>query len=221
MFIKKWTNARLSDIIDEENKSQKGQKVNKLIARTAAITFAALILITAIVYGCFALVAPRKMSEFYSGAGSGALSLKYAERAYKTDKTEDNLVFTIKRAIAANNNEKTVEYCRILFSDKVGLSADETQFLQNKYCVALYDLDKYSEAIRTAFGFSGGYLSGNALEGLTVNALGKKDSEFLIMILNDLQLMEQNPEIAAENKQRLQKEIELVKKFIKDNPPAE
>lgn len=193
--------------------------MNKLIAKTAAITFGALLTVTLIIYLCFALFAPLKMSEFYNGVGSGTLSLKYAERAYEKDTTDDNLLLVIRRAIAAENPDKTVQYCEILFEkvpDK--LSEDETVYYQIKYCVALYDTGKDDLAITCAYGFSKNYLPNNAMEGLTAYGFTKGDKKFMQNILTQLNLMVDFPDITEENRTTLKTRIAQIEKYLDIKP---
>lgn len=205
-------------------KTEKEKSVNKLIAKTAAITFAALLTATLLVYGCFAIFAPAALSDFYMNAGNESLSLKYAERAYRKDGTQERLIIVIKRAIAAGDKKKICENCEILFDEPVsGISDEEKIFLQNKYCAALYSLGKTPEAIRRAASFSDGYYEGNPLEGLVFNAISEKDAVFLRDVLSSLELIAESPELDESNRARLKEEISVVKDFIDkaDNPAPE
>lgn len=189
--------------------------MNKLIAKTAAITFGTLLALTLIVYFCFALFAPLKLCEFYNGVGSGSLSLKYAERAYEKDETDDNLLLVIRRSIAAKNADKTAEYCEKLFKNvPIGLTADETVYYQIKYCTALYDLDKPDRAVNVAVGFSQGFLPGNALENLAAYGLEKNDEKLLKDILTELKLMSDFPDMTEENRARLKTRIGQIGKYL-------
>lgn len=198
--------------------------MNKLIAKTAAITFAALLAVTLLVYGCFAIFAPAVLSDFYLNAGNESLSLKYAESAYRKDGTQERLLIVIKRAIAADDKKKICENCEILFDAPVsGISDEEKVFLQNKYCAALYSLGKAPEAIRRAVDFSDGYYAGNPLEGLVFNAISEKDVGFLRDVLNSLELIAESPDIDETDKARLTEEISVVKDCIEksENPALE
>ena len=88
--------------------------MNKLIVKTALITLAVLLAVSSMIYLCFALFAPSKMSEFYDGLGSGELSLHYAERAYEKSGEEGDLLIVVRRAVAAKIPKKpqnTVPFC--------------------------------------------------------------------------------------------------------------
>jgi len=192
--------------------------VNKLIAKTAAITFSALIVVSLLIFAGLALFAPAVMSEFCVNIGDEKAALGYAERAYEKDETQSNLLIVVKRALAVEDDFAVAKYCAILYSETPqGLSSDEDSFYKNRYCSALYEIGEREEAVNKASLFSKRYEQGNPLENLIANAFSKKDESFLQMLKAELEYMSGSPELNSEANDRLNEHLEMINKFLNNN----
>ena len=189
--------------------------MNKLIVKTALITLAVLLAVSSMIYLCFALFAPSKMSEFYDGLGSGELSLKYAERAYEKSGEEGDLLIVVRRAVAAKNAKKTAKYCAVLFEKFPDfVSGEELAYYQYKYCVALYDCGEKDKAVDEASKFSKYFEPGNPLESLAAYVFEKNDTESLRYVLEDIKFIADSPEIGEVNRERAKKRIKTIEDYL-------
>lgn len=189
--------------------------MNKLIVKTALITLAVLLAVSSMIYLCFALFAPSKMSEFYDGLGSGELSLHYAECAYKKSGEEGDLLIVVRRAVAAKNSKKTAKYCAVLFEKFPDfVSGEELAYYQYKYCVALCDCGEKDTAVNKAVEFSKYFEPGNPLESLAAYGFEKKDTELLNLMLNDIRLIAESPEVSEANSERAKSRIKIIEDYL-------
>lgn len=193
--------------------------MNKLILKTASVTVVVLLVACLLTYGALAIFSPLTLSDFYFEAGLSDTSLKYAVRAYEKDDSTENLVKVIDRAIEVDDKNIVAEYCEKLFERDSFMDKGKLTFYKSKYCIALYKSGKSDVALEKAVEFSRGYLIGNPLEGLAVNAIESRDVNFLQLIKSSLYLL--RGEALPENAARIDAQLEMIEGYIKSVQNAE
>ena len=88
--------------------------MKKLILKTALLTLAALICVSAMLYGFFALFFPGKIGNLFDGLGRGDIAVAYYELQYQKTSEFDDLVDISTRLDARADSHKAKKYLKIL-----------------------------------------------------------------------------------------------------------
>ena len=139
--------------------------MGKIIAKTALITFLAIIVLIGAVGGMFIWLAPETVAKSCESLGFDSLSLKMYERTYKKDKTINNLHRVVDKSILFGGDETLLKYYPEFESHK-----DYEKFIQ------ALDEANYDENAKVIVNLK---LSneGNRLKTRYVSALAKDDFE--------------------------------------------
>lgn len=162
--------------------------MKKQVIKTALITLAVLVIISALAFGSFCLFAPASAGEFFSDAGKFETALRYAERAYEKEGSAQNLKTLVNRAINANDEDKIIAYGELFLKrSDGGWTVDEVYRVAGKYCVALIKKGEAEKAVSTAALFSGGYGNLNPFESIILHGTQNKDKSLLQLTLAKLE----------------------------------
>lgn len=210
--------------------------MKKVILKTASITLAAVIVAALICYGVFACFFPYNLASFYRGVSNYDLALKYSERGYQKSATHDvsELLIVVYDAIDAQNDKQIEKYAAksLLSGD---LSQSERLHVSQRYCVALYNLNKKNLALEKAAdltlggALTTGYVKGNPLRSVMGEALqcasdGMKKgegvsaelTEYIKKIGETLKNMQtENPDMPENQSALLSGDISVVGEFLK------
>lgn len=191
--------------------------MRKLVLKTALITLGALIALTALLYGAFALFAPNKMVSFHKDMGNLNIALRYQERIYDNEQSNSNLISVVNLAIASNNDEKVEKYAKILIEkndlSQISLTEEYADFVIYEYCVSLYNLNKKDKCLSVATAYSTQYNENDPIRSLCVFAIQKEDKLFLQDIVQKLNNFNTD-QLSEENKQILQRDIAIINEYM-------
>lgn len=84
--------------------------MKKLVLKVSALTIVAILILLAIVYGCFSLFAPHLLGSLFERVGANNASLYFYEKEYNKNQNTTNLYRVLNKAIIFENNDKVIEY---------------------------------------------------------------------------------------------------------------
>lgn len=197
--------------------------MQKVVVKSASITLIVLIVLCICTYAGFAIFAPQKISNFYSDMGNMPLSLKYQEKVYQKDPSQENLLAVLNKAIAAEHDQKIIEYTQTLHDKVKNQQVEVTQsylnFVTAKYCMALYQTDRLEEALQVAFESSKDYGELNVVQRFMLNAIEKNERGLLQKLLTDLKTFKDQNQSSLTSLalQRLQTDITNLTAYLDRN----
>lgn len=133
--------------------------MKKLILKTALLTLAALICVSAMLYGFFALFFPAKIGDLFDGFGRKDIAVAYYELEYQKTSEFDDLVDICTRLDARGDSHRTQKYLEILVEhqdfeefcsnrDKANTNPLKSKdFFYGKLFIATKECDGIDEAI--------------------------------------------------------------------------
>ena len=169
-------------------------RLDKVIVRAVLSTLAAIVLL----FGCLLLALcflyPSTMMTITYDLGMDKACVKYAMRAYNRSDEVYYAAYATEVAIGADLDEK-IEECGLAFMDNAdfeeyctardermqlpaGLTGQYAQYIYGQVSLAQYRQGEVDGAINTAFDAlkENSFPKNNAVEGLALTALMKKDS---------------------------------------------
>lgn len=140
--------------------------MKKLVIKTALITLAGIIAITACFYLILALASPKTLAKFYDNAGFYGASIKYYEKQYKKTNEYSDLYILCTKVDEKNDSERAILYLDemiesdefIYFSTYIDENTQNSfltkDFICGKYACALY----YNNGVTGAINYSKNYI---------------------------------------------------------------
>lgn len=156
--------------------------MKNLIIKTAAVTFACIVLCFSVLYGALVLISPSTLAGFYKNTGADSVALRYAELAYNKSPAYDTAYAAAECAVDADNSQATVKYCDIVLKSGK-LPEDEVNYFAINYVSALYFTGDGDGAINAAFLYVDGYSSFNPVRSLISGGIQSNDGQFLNKLL--------------------------------------
>ena len=92
--------------------------MKKLVLKVSCLTVGAILVLLAIVYGCFSLFAPHLLGSLFERVGANNASLYFYEKEYNKNPNTTNLYRVLNKAIIFENNPKIVEYFEKFYLDE-------------------------------------------------------------------------------------------------------
>lgn len=137
--------------------------MKKLVLKTVAITLAAVLCLSLIVYGIIALSSPITLAKAYDGLGWYKPAVRYYENQYEKTQSNDDLFVLCTKVNEYTDSQRAVKYLGELIEkedyldycekvDKQQKDQDFTteNFIDGKYVVAVFSLRGMSKAITQA-----------------------------------------------------------------------
>lgn len=189
--------------------------VKNLIIKTAIITFSCVALFLSVGYICLATFAPAAVADFFADMGDDDVALFYREKAYNSNRCQNNLEKVTDAAINAENDEKIIKYAGELlqYADKAYYTAEYYAYVSGAYSVALYKSGDKAHALEKAEELSVEYGDYNAIEQLIAFSVQKNDNDFLSSVLHKLVAFDSDT-LSAEAKARLDMDVANLTKYL-------
>lgn len=206
--------------------------MGKFIAKTALITVGAIVALTLLCYGFFALFLPGTLSSFYENIGATDAAINCAERQYeKTNdrkdlkrlveliafggkETDENLKKMALYGVKLCDGEQFVKEECAAYGEKGG---NYYLLMTSKTAKAVYLSGDKSLAVKKAEEYlknclsSGKYMySGSAIKSLLVTSCDKKDNETVLKITDVIKNLDET-KISDEDKVQIENDLEKVK----------
>lgn len=134
--------------------------MKKLVLKTVAITLAAVLCLSLIVYGIIALSSPITLAKAYDGLGWYKPAVRYYENQYEKTQSNDDLFVLCTKVNEYTDSQRAVKYLGELIEkedyldycekvDKQQKDQDFTteNFIDGKYVVAVFSLRGFSKAL--------------------------------------------------------------------------
>ena len=169
-------------------------RLDKVIVRAVLSTLAAIVVLFGCLFLALCFLYPSTMMTITYDLGMDKASVKYAMRAYNRSDEVYYVVYATEVAIGADLDEK-IEECGLAFIDNAdfeayctardekmqlpaGLTGQYAQYVYGQVSLAQYRQGEVDGAISTAFDAlkENSFPKNNAVEGLALTALMKKDS---------------------------------------------
>ncbi|MBQ8320541.1 MAG: hypothetical protein IJX81_06640 [Clostridia bacterium] len=193
-------------------------RVDKVIAKAAVSTFAAIVALCAFLLAALCLGFPSTMMKLTYDLGLDGLSVKFASTAYsRSQKSVYYIAYATEVAIGADDYENVVKCGKAFIADEEfatyakernaalvdeGVGTYE-QYVYGKICVAEYLLGEKESALTDAAAYLGaGFPTGNALTALLVETIKADDKETAAAVLSVLQEIETRIETLPEEEAR-------------------
>lgn len=127
--------------------------MKKLVLKTVAITFAALVAACAAIYAFVAFVSPKTLAKFWANAGNYSYSVKYYEKQYEKSETVSDLATLCAKIDVKDDSARAVKYLAI-FTDNEEFTAfcDEEDknggytMTSYEYYYGMYSVAEYYES---------------------------------------------------------------------------
>lgn len=120
--------------------------MKKLVIKTACITLACVVALSAILVGFFALFFPKKLGDFFSKFGAYHITVSLYERNYEIKRTEESLVLLINYADPYKDDD-TADYVEDMIYIYGVVSLEDAEFYYGKYVVSKAFDEEVDEAL--------------------------------------------------------------------------
>ncbi len=180
--------------------------MGKLIAKTAAITFACIIVVALVLFGIFSLFVPSVMVSLTDSLGMTGACAYYSVAQYEKSGDVSDLADAVSRSYEAEHYDAAAEYGAILRIDPGyeeycaardaetdftgplgGLLGTADQFFAGITAESQYRCDQKDAALETAFDAIGSsFDDADAVTYLAGAAIGAQDADFCGRILDEL-----------------------------------
>ena len=207
-------------------------RVDKVIARAALSTVAAILLLCAMMIATLCLAFPQTVMKLTYDLGMDGASVKFATIAY--ERSENNvyyIAYATEVAIGAEDYENVRSCGKTFVQDKEAFKAyaaerDKSmnaesgayeQYVYGKICVAEYRLGDKQTALLDASGYlQGKFPANNALIALLLEAIKSGDKETATAVLNTMQTLksEQGAALSSAEAERLDSLITATGEWI-------
>ncbi len=180
-------------------------RVDKVIARAALSTAAAILLLCAIMIATLCFAFPQTMMKFTYDLGLDGASVKFATTAYeRSGKNIYYIAYATEVAIGADDYENVVSCGKELVQgeDFKGYASERDaamtemasgayeQYIYGKICVAEYRLGEKEAALFDAGKYlSGGFPANNPLIAVLMEAIKAGDKQTATAVFNTMQTM--------------------------------
>ena len=157
--------------------------MQKTIIKTALITLGVIIVACGLFFCGMLLFDSVRSAQFFSNMGNEETALKYYERAYEREASDENLLLVINSCISAGDNEALIEYFEIYNMNKSKAESEYDEFIAGKYCTALLEAGRTEDAFKTAKKYVGSYSSTCAPRAIIAYGFSKQDKVVLTSAL--------------------------------------
>ena len=179
---------------------EEGTHIDKIIARAALRTLAAIGVLLAFMSLMLCLVFPSTMMYITYDLGMDGASVRYGMRAYRNTDDIRYCAFAMETAIGADKDEQ-IEYCGMKLAShenfalycqmrdaKIDGEGLYKQYIYGQIALAQYRMGKREAALQTSLSAleSGRFPENNAFFALALNALMAKDQAMVDMIKNQI-----------------------------------
>ena len=192
--------------------------MEKTIIKSALITLAVIIGLFVCVNAGFALFAPAKLADVYFNAGCEKVALWLNESDYNRNGTNEKLVTVVNRSIAAQKEQKTLEYGKMLIdkynANDIELDQDYIYFIGGEYCTILAKTGNEQDALTVAAELSVKYGQSNPVQALIYYAIQSENNQLLEQIRDLLNDMLTSSSVTAEGMVRLTTDVANLNKLL-------
>ena len=191
--------------------------MKKTIIKTALITFGAIIIACGLIFGGMLLFDSHRSAQFFSNMGKEETALKYYERAYERDTSEENLLLVINSSISAGDNVTLIEYFEIYDKNKIRAESKDDEFIAGKYCMALLEAGRTEDAFAVAIKYVGGYSSTCAPRAIIAYGVSENNKSILEKALVMLKAIELDSGLSLSDSAKglIVKDITMIEEFLK------
>ena len=135
--------------------------MKKLVLKTAAITLACVVGLTAIIFGIFALFIPKPLANLFDKLGWYSWSMSYYEKQYQKSNDVEDLYTVCLKVDQENDSERAEKYLAIIVGmdnfrdfcrskDRKGDALTTEEYLEAKYVNVVYRNKGIDEAMQKA-----------------------------------------------------------------------
>lgn len=207
-------------------------RVDKVIARAALSTVAAILLLCAIMIATLCFAFPQTMMKFTYDLGMDGASVKFATTAYeRSEKNIYYIAYATEVAIGADDYENVVSCGKAFVQDETvfkGYAAERNeameatsgayeQYIYGKICVAEYLLGEKETAVFDAVEYlGGGFPANNAMIAVLLEAIKADDKGTATLVLKTMQTLktEAGSSLLSEEADRLDNLIEATGEWL-------
>ncbi len=157
--------------------------MQKTIIKTALITVGAIIIACGLIFGSILIFDSHTSAQFFSNIGKEETALKYYERAYEREESEENLLLVINSSISASDNAALIEYFEIYDKSKNKAEDEYDEFIAGKYCTALLEEGRPEDAGKSGKKYVGDYSSTCGPRAMSAYGFSKQDKAILTSAL--------------------------------------
>ena len=195
---------------------EKLMRVDKVIARAALSTVAAILILCAMMIATLCLAFPQTMMKLTYDLGLDGASVKFASTAY--ERSGNNvyyIAYATEVAIGADDYEHVVSCGKTFVADEAAFKAYATernadgayeQYIYGKICVAQYRLGEKETALLDAKTYLGGkFPQNNAVIAVLLEAIKTGDKPTATSALQTMQALktEQGAALSSDDAKRL------------------
>ncbi len=191
--------------------------MKKTIIKTALITFGAIIIACGLFFSGMLIFDSVHSAQFFSNMGKEERALKYYERAYEREASEENLLLVINSSISTGDNATLIEYFEIYDKNKSEAESEYDEFIAGKYCTALLEVGRTEDAFEVAVKYVGGYSSTCAPRAIIAYGVSKNDKDILkkaIVMLGAIGL-DDGLSLSDSAKGLIVKDIAMINEYLK------
>lgn len=193
--------------------------MQKTIIKTALITVGAIIIACGLIFGSILIFDSHTSAQFFSNIGKEETALKYYERAYEREESEENLLLVINSSISAGDNAALIEYFEIYDKSKNKAEDEYDEFIAGKYCTALLEEGRTEDAFKSAKKYVGNYSSTCAPRAIIAYGFSKQNKAILtsaLALLNAVSL-ENATTLSASALSTIASDITMISSYLATN----
>ncbi len=172
--------------------------MKKVIIKSITITLILILLFTTIFSVVLCVFYPKTVSDLSYRVGNYEIAVTYSEKDYLKNKTCDNLVDLVEKAIVAKKYDVVSTYASILLVDEqfrdVILPTKQVgyfDYVASSLVKALYKTNEFTKSVKCAINYTDFNVDGiNATTTLISLCIENNDKTVLALLLDELNLLE-------------------------------